>query len=254
MNWPVRTNSLRDLVFKIFTLNKGYLVRLGQKKFRLDESLRRYSVSEDDALYQCLKDNLNDGDVFFDVGANIGLYSLLACDLISPNGRVYAFEPAPANVQLLQRNVALNGYNTEIEVKQIALTDQFTSKSISFYTPKNGGVSPESSLITGGKNEKEVKVQTDTIDHFCANNRIRPTVIKIDTEGAELPILKGALDIVSNCYPMLIVEYHGSKTVDFGYDIQELWRTIERLGYEQIYIMKKNDGYFMTLCRPINRR
>lgn len=70
----------------------------------------------------CLLDGLEAGDHFIDIGANIGYYALLAADLVGPTGRVFAFEPEPANCGLLRLNLALNGM-LQAEVIEAAVSD-----------------------------------------------------------------------------------------------------------------------------------
>ncbi len=248
MKWPESSNKIRNLLFRFLTRGKGYAVYLGERRFRLEESLRRYSIPEDDSLYQCLKANLKSGDVFIDVGANIGLYSLISADLVGGNGKVFSFEPSPINASLFRQNVCLNHLDRTISIQEVALTDTADGETVAFYLPKRGSVSGESSLVEKGNDLDVVRVPRGTMDSFCFEHNLIPDLIKIDTEGAELPIVKGSLDTIRQHRPKLIVEYHGGKCVDFGYEVKDLWQMIEGLGYEQSYIMRKSEGYFMTFC------
>ena len=95
---------------------------------------------------------------------------------------------------------------------------------------------------------------TTTLDEFVESFGRVPTLIKIDTEGAELPILKGAERLLRQSKPNLIVEYHGGKCEHFGYTTNDLWNHLTDLGYDQKYLMKETDGYFMTFCKPKTKR
>ena len=248
--WPSSTEVLRTFVFRIASLNKGSSVRLGGRNFRLDESLRRHSVPDDDGLFRVISKNLKPGSVFFDVGSNIGLYSLIAGLQGAPKGQVFAFEPDPANFVLLKRNIELNDLEHIVFPNQLALGDHVDEKGVVFYVSQGGAGSPESSLVAKGKHSKAVTLPLETIDNFCSRNGLSPSLIKIDTEGAEWPIINGALETIRTSRPLLAVEYHGGKTADFGYSVSDLWQKIDGLGYRQHFIMEGGDGYFMTLCVP----
>jgi FkbM family methyltransferase len=189
--------------------------------------------------------------VFFDVGANIGLYSLIAARELCEGGGVFSFEPDPTNFALLQRNIALNRQTCVIQANLCALGDRIDEEGVSFYVPQGSVGSQESSLSAKGKNMRAVKTPLNTIDNFCGKNGLVPSLIKIDTEGAEWPILQGGIEVIRSAKPRLIVEYHGTKAHDFGYTVPELWQRIEELGYSQTYITRASDEYFMTLCTPV---
>ena len=249
--WPSWTETARTALCRVASFNRGSNIRLGDERLRVDESLRRYSIPADDGLFRALSENLKPGDVFFDVGANIGLYSLIAARKVSRGGQVVAFEPDPANFALLNKNIALNNLQDVVEPNQIALGDRSDDRGVTFYVPLQGGGSPESSLVAKGKNMQPVTLPLDTIDNVCARKSLRPNLIKIDTEGAEWPIIQGSLEYIRSTKPALIIEYHGGKTKDFGYTVPELWQRIDALGYSQSYVMQGGGDYFMTLCTPV---
>lgn len=118
--------------------------------------------------------------VVYDVGANVGFYSLLAA---KRGARVIACEPDPANVKLLARHIELNRANVAIE--QVAVCEREGVESFSC-----GG--PEGSLGKG-----EMQVRTIKLDSLLACYPV-PTIIKIDVEGAEWRVLEGAREILKH--------------------------------------------------------
>lgn len=121
---------------------------------------------------------------FFDVGANIGVYSLIVAGQAKPI-RAFAFEPHPQTFLLLQENIRLNKLNAHISCVQVALGDkdgfvQFTDKA---GNPENH-ILDES--IEGG-----LEVEIRRADDFCEKERICPQVLKIDVEGFENQVLAG---------------------------------------------------------------
>jgi FkbM family methyltransferase len=124
------------------------------------------------------------GSVALDVGANVGSYALALGFWLRPGGKVYAFEPAPDSFQGLAAHVRLNGLEgTVVPVRAAAAA--FTGRA----RLQVDGVSGENRLVAGEAGEP---VDAITLDDFCARERISPAFIKVDVEGFELEVLKGA--------------------------------------------------------------
>lgn len=137
---------------------------------------RKY-FGEGEAL---MKDVLRPGDVFVDAGANIGGWSLYAATLVGATGFVYAFEPHPKIAGYLQRNVDLNGFRN-IKVFSLALGDKPSIVQMEEKTnDANNNITPHGKL----------SVEMSSLDTIMLEQHIR--LLKIDAEGSELMILKGA--------------------------------------------------------------
>lgn len=137
---------------------------------------------------------LRPGDVFVDVGANLGLHSLAAARALGGKGRVIAFEPFPPTVQLLERTVYLNGYSGLIEIIPAAVSNQGGTQTLHL-----GRTSGHHSLypLVDPIPLPPVEVSVVTLDE-----QLGPTteiaLIKIDVEGAELDVLDGAQQLLQN--------------------------------------------------------
>jgi FkbM family methyltransferase len=147
-----------------------------------------------------------------DVGANWGLYSLLISRAVGPSGKVYAFEPVPEIFARLKEHIALNNATNVIPVP-IALSDE---KGTAKMSVKGGG----SSLFRRVSDEF-VEVQVERLDDFVEREKIeRVDAIKIDVEGAELKVIRGA-----------------DKTLQAaGTTPEELFETIVSYGYNAFVI------------------
>jgi len=120
----------------------------------------------------------------FDIGANIGIYSLLMSE--SPEVTVHAFEPHPATFTTLQRMIEKNR-RANVNAWQIALSD--ASGMLSF---TNDDFSPVNKALAEGENaENAIQVPCETGAAFCERNQLRPDLLKIDTEGLEPAVLRG---------------------------------------------------------------
>lgn len=142
--------------------------------------------------------------VVYDVGANVGYYTLLASVLVGPRGKVYAFEPLPANLVYLRKHLELN-HITNVEIIEAAVAE--TSGTASFDPGPNGSVG---SLSTGGA----LRVRAVRLDDLLQSGQILPPhCLKIDVEGAELQVLRGARHILAH-RPNMFIATHGNTLLE----------------------------------------
>lgn len=156
---------------------------------------------------------VKDARIFFDIGANIGYYSLLA-STIKKDITVYAFEPMPSAYDFLTENIRLNGY-TNIKAQKLALSN--TTGKATFYSianekfkemPQLTGDGGLSSSHSGARTRLAFEVNIDSLDHFVAqhlNGKIID-LIKLDTEANEHMVLMGAHSVLSNHRPFIQCE------------------------------------------------
>lgn len=133
---------------------------------------------------------LRPGDVFIDIGANIGWHSVVAGLTVGPRGRVYAFEPEGDNADLVERNVAINSLNN-VRLFRCALSE--TTGTMKFI--KSADNMGDHRIASGGGGENAIEVPVDTLDRLVAFHGLdlgRTQIVKIDTQGAELMVFKGA--------------------------------------------------------------
>jgi len=133
----------------------------------------------------CLK-TITKGMNIIDIGANIGIYTVLAAEKVGKDGVVIAIEPGPENYKHLLQSIKLNNFQNVIP-KNIALTDHEGFEKLYLYS------STAHSLISHEDKNSYIKVPVKTIDKLFEELNIKKVdIIKIDAEGAEIPILKGA--------------------------------------------------------------
>jgi FkbM family methyltransferase len=125
------------------------------------------------------------GDCVIDAGANIGWFSLLASSIIGTTGKIFAFEPFGATADHLDRNLALNGASN-VEVHRIALSDSGGKAKLTMTETGNIGTA---SLFATDSGEGEI-VDTGRLDEIVPKRRFK--LLKMDVEGAELRVLRGA--------------------------------------------------------------
>jgi FkbM family methyltransferase len=154
------------------------------------------NVQYEAATSAYLKRHLRPGDVFVDVGANSGYFSLLAAHLVGPSGRVTAFEPNPIVRRLLRDNVHLNGYDDRVRLSECAISDRSFEDVRFFVTPHSGfsTLMPDAShggaFLEGGH---DIRVATRTLDDWMdETGTARIDILKVDVEGGELEAISGA--------------------------------------------------------------
>ncbi|HUX33650.1 MAG TPA: FkbM family methyltransferase [Gemmatimonadaceae bacterium] len=144
--------------------------------------------------YEAFRAVLRPGDVALDVGANVGAYAILFGLWVGDAGRVLAFEPAPDAMAGLCRHIDLNRLQHRVHAVQAAVTD--TVGDAGFVSEGSQGTN-HLRRGAGDSTTTVITVPTTTIDAVCAEQRVRPRLIKIDVEGAELAVLRGARQTIA---------------------------------------------------------
>ena len=172
--------------------------------------------SYEDKKQKIFAASLKQGDVVYDVGANVGFYTLLASTLVGPNGRVYAFEPLPRNLEFLRTHLSLNRI-TNAEIFETAIAD------VNGEAIFDDSLNPAMGHLAGSGTRS---VRTSTIDSLVFSGQLRPpSCMKIDVEGSEVQVLLGAVSVIQNHHPAIFLSTHGSD------QHRECCHLLESLGY-----------------------
>lgn len=166
---------------------------------------------------------LGPGDVFADVGANIGLMSILAARAVGTGGKVFSFEPNPETAEIMERNIALNG-TEQIELVRKAVGKSSGEAVLYERWDSNRG---SASLIDPKFETESHKVEVVSLDEFFADFGRNIGLMKFDIEGFELEALKGAEGLLSQREaPVLIVECSETRANTEGADGNSIFRFI----------------------------
>jgi FkbM family methyltransferase len=206
-------------------------------------------VTWNPAEYDAFRAAARPGAVALDVGANVGAYTLLLGQWVRPGGRVYAFEPAPEALDGLARHVALNGLGETVSVVRAAAAASSGTATLAV-----DGISGANRLAEAPGGER---VETVTIDDFCARGSLRPTFIKIDVEGAELDVLRGARDTIAagGDRLALFVEMHPSIWREMGIGAADVRAELERQGLRAEPLREVDDPWALEgECLRLVRR
>ncbi len=175
-----------------------------------------------------LQSFLKQGDVFVDVGANIGFLSLAGAYKVGKTGKVYAFEPVPETFEILKFNKSINEFN-QIQLYQLALGNEEKEGIIYSESENRGGAS-----IINHTSQKGMAIKVKRFDDLNISEKI--SVIKIDVEGFEFEVLKGAKNTIKRHKPSLIIEYSKMR-INSAKDL-EIFNWLKALNIYKIYKLK----------------
>jgi len=174
---------------------------------------------------------LQPGMTVLDVGAHQGIYSVLTSRRVGSSGRVFAFEPSPRERRALRVNLAIN-FCWNVAVQALAIASQETTDDLFVVQGSQTGCNslrpPDVLSAT-----KPVRVRVSTLDQWALRNRIsRVHFIKLDVEGAELEVLKGAATLLQNPpRPVILAEVQDVRTIPWGYCAKEILTLLSDAGY-----------------------
>jgi FkbM family methyltransferase len=183
------------------------------------------------------------GMTFFDVGANIGLFSLAVGQKLQGCGLLYAFEPSQKTFSMLGKNLVHNGL-TAVRAERLALSDKSGEATFYVNAELNDALnSLEDSSHTDAEVVGRETVETVTLDEFVARERIaRVDLMKVDVEGAELLVFRGGHRLLARPdAPVILYEGYSWCTAGFHYHPVELMWLLEELGFE-LFVLDSESG------------
>jgi FkbM family methyltransferase len=175
---------------------------------------------------------LSPGKIFIDVGANFGVYTLVASKLVGAAGKVISLEPTAQSFAILGQNISLN-HSTNVRAFQVALT-QARGKAWLYHGWDPVGNSLGMDPLCGDEGEE---VQTESLDNLLEENGInRVDVIKVDVEGAEELVLRGATKTITANSPVVIFEFNPGCAAHLSLSPYGARDLLESLGYEFVVL------------------
>jgi FkbM family methyltransferase len=198
---------------------------------------------EDRGQVKLLKELLNPDQVFFDIGANIGVITLIAANLLT-DGCVHAFEPSEHHLEKLHRNIEVNDFQN-VRVNPFGLSDENAVHEL--YLPnekedriRNTGRATVNEIQDENEEFQKEEIETRRLDSYVQDNNIkRIDFIKIDVEGEELSVLKGGTDTIREYQPKITMELNRNHLDRAGASPQEVldyWDeqeySVYRIGYD----------------------
>lgn len=184
-----------------------------------------YEPSVAQLIYQCLKP----GDIFYDIGANAGYFTLVAAKAVGTSGKVIAFEPMTRSFNTVREQVALNSLEQICDVEKLAISNK-ESKAVLTIPTMNANAHLSEVIAPHINNELKVaaeEVTCTSLDNYITKHpNYKPTLIKIDIEGAEVLAIMGASELIaSKDAPTFLITAH---SVNLAHEVKVIF---EKAGY-----------------------
>ncbi len=198
------------------------------------EIRRARSISEEASLIRRMFEFLCEGDVIYDVGANIGIIGLLLAQHPKGRGsRVHSFEPEPRNFGQLRRNIAKNGLIGRVSPHQVALADE--PGEVELFVRGGPGEGRHSTVAAEGSTGS-IPIRAETAAGLAAAVGEVPDLMKIDVEGAEGRVLSGMASLLQNRTPReIFLELHPKGDHDLMPGGTPITDWLAERGYELVW-------------------
>jgi FkbM family methyltransferase len=191
------------------------------RKWKASSGIRFIKGTYEPKNVEAIQKTVRKDDVAYDVGAHVGYFSVLMGDIVGSGGKVVAFEPRGLNLGYLRQHVAVNHCNN-IEIVSKAVGDHSGHAKLETRTGSGTGYVSE----TGDED-----VEITSIDELVETGALpAPTFLKIDVEGGEMAVLRGARKIIASQRPRMILATHGDDIDaecrallrEWNYDMQDI--------------------------------
>src|SRR6185503_6199401 len=183
----------KDLAYKILdimTFGSGVPRTISGEAIRFPARWSRYYEADyEPETFRFFRENVKKGDTVLDIGGHIGLFAVVAARLAGPTGKVFSFEPTPYTRGVMKKVIDLNNCSEMIEIREEAISSQ-SGSAVFFDTGDT--ISNANSLVKTERSKQEIPVTLVSVDEFASEHRLNVDCMKIDVEGAELDVLKGA--------------------------------------------------------------
>jgi FkbM family methyltransferase len=225
-----RLRPAYEVLLELASGGKGTSWSVHGEPLRIDPRVRRLvNRAGEPELFDYLKANVGPGDIVFDIGSFLGAYAIVMARWTAPSGRVIAFEPTPDVAKTLARHLRINGVAERVSLQTVALGERAGAVSLHKHSDpyRNAvGVTDPAGVADGA-----VSVPMKTLDEVCDELGVSPTFIRMDVQGLEYAILRGArrtiarqkgrLRIVLEVHPQLW-PMHGVDATGFDTLLAEL--------------------------------
>jgi len=239
-----RVQFLRRLNKKIHLIFKKSSDKFKKSKVKIGNNV--LFLDEDDSLglslnqnyepthTKLIKENVRKGNIVLDIGANIGIFTLLFAELVGSKGKVYAFEPDPTTFNILKKNVEINGYKNVILINKAVSNKKGKVKL--FLCENNNG---NHKVYDSKENRKFIEVDCIKLDGYFKDYKGKINFIKMDIEGSEPSVINGSLKILSKNNLKMLTEFGSLLIEHSGYSYKQYLNDLFNVGFK-VYDIEDN--------------
>jgi FkbM family methyltransferase len=208
----------------IITLGKGVERSIGGESIRFPARWSRYYEADyEPETFRFFRQTLKEGDTVLDIGGHIGLFAVVTARIVGKGGKVFSFEPTPFTRGVLEEVVDLNACSEIVEVRPEAVSAK-SGETVFFDTGDD--ISNANSLVKTERSKREIPVKLISVDEFVSERNLTVSCLKIDVEGAELDLLRGARKTFLEQRPTARLGLHPPFIVQNGHSLDEIWNTL----------------------------
>ena len=227
-----KTGVLNSALQKEFIEHNNFKIFYGKE----DNSLISFILTNNDyerETREVIENIISQGDTFFDLGANIGFFSLLTARIVGDEGKIYAFEPTPSTLKFLTKNISENNFNNRVIVEKYAVSNKIGK--VNFRLNKGS----ECNSITENSGQGTISVNTITLDKYVKDRKIKKVdLIKMDIEGQEFSALQGMKDVnKTNKDLKIIFEFHKENLNENGMTGLEIFLLLKDYGFNRFTVL-----------------
>lgn len=215
------------------TFGKGVKRNIGGESIRFPAKFSRYYEADyEPETFEFFRQNIKQDMTVLDIGGHIGLFAVVLGRLVGEKGKVYTFEPTPFTNNVLQEVVRLNDLEKQVEVRGEAVSKE---KGTAIFYDTGTEVSNANSLVKSERGKGEIKVPMTSVDEFVRENNLKIDCLKIDVEGVELDLLRGAKETFTNQRPIARLGLHPPFIIQNNQTLEEIWDVLEEYKMQIIF-------------------
>lgn len=221
-------------ILNVLTLGKGISRSINGVKIIFPVRYFRFFESDyEKENFEIFKQHLKEGDVILDIGAHIGLQSINMSKFSGHTGRVFSFEPTPDTFSILTETVRLNHLTNRISLVNKAVSYE---KGQTTFNSSTAGVSNSIVNYNSTSDHNKITVDVISVDLFVKEvNLSKVDFIKIDAEGVEFDVLRGAKETIEKYHPRMILALHPQAIIANGNSLAQIYGMLQGINYQVVW-------------------
>jgi FkbM family methyltransferase len=219
------------VLLDLITFGKGISVVINNFKVRLPARYYKYFPRNyEEENFTFFKKHSRPGMTTLDIGAHFGLFAVYFQKI--SGGMVYAFEPTRETLKVLKETVAINKCQEKVDVVEMAVDKEPGTANFFIHSTIGGRGNTLVQNAKLGMTSSSYEVKVTSVDVFVKEKNIKVDCLKIDAEGAELGVLRGAADTINKQRPIILLSIHPEPIQSRGDSLTEIWDFLEENRYK----------------------
>jgi len=229
-------SQVKEIAYSVLnavTFGRGVARRISGETIRFPARWSRYYESDyEPETFRFFRENLKAGDTVLDIGGHIGLFAVTTARLVGGNGKVFSFEPTPFTRGVLEEVVALNGVSGIVEVRSEAVSSK---RGSTVFYDTGDTISNANSLVRTARSRTEIPITLISVDEFVEEKGLKVDCIKIDVEGVELDVIRGARKTFLEHRPVVRLGLHPPFIIQNSQSLAEIWDVLDEYDMDVVY-------------------